>query len=89
MSRPNSSLEIETIADFLANCHDLPIEDIEGEFRTVMLESFPNLESDLLAHVYAQFMHLSPQTRFNPMFDHRDFVDAAYRSQGCCDDLSH
>jgi hypothetical protein len=81
MSTPNSSLEIEAIADFLANCHDLLIEDIEGEFRTVMLESFPNLKSDFLSGVYAQFMRLSPETRFNPMFEHREFVRTAYQNQ--------
>ena len=81
MSKPTASQVIEAIADFLANCHDLSIEDIESEFRAVMLESFPNLKSDFLANVYTQFMRLDPETRFNPIFDHKAFVRAAYENQ--------
>ena len=77
---PLSEIEIEAMADFLANMHDLPIEDLESEFRTIMRESFPTLQREFLDHVYAQFMRLSPGVRFNVKFDHRQFLRATFES---------
>jgi hypothetical protein len=74
-----SNLEIEAAADILANFHDLPIADIESEFRSIMSESFPGIDGELLRHVYEQFMAINPMTRFSREFDHVQFVSDSYR----------
>jgi hypothetical protein len=77
---PLSAVEIDAMADFLANMHDLPVADLLSEFRTAMLESFPALESGFLEYVYATFMGFSPEIRFDMKFNHRNFVSDAFRS---------
>lgn len=73
-------LEVEAIADFIANMHDLPVEDLLSDFCTTMLASFPTLDREFLEHVYNSFMSIGPETRFDLKFNHRDFVRNAFRS---------
>jgi len=72
---------VGAIADYLANCLDFPLSDleIESEFVKTLNESFSEVEPAFLKQLFKSFLNVDIQERSSPSFNHQNFVNAQYQ----------
>ena len=70
-----TELEIEIIADNLANFHDWEVGDLRDEFLETMMMNEVGLSQAQLSRLYDAFLSIEANERFQISFNHRQFVE--------------
>lgn len=75
-----TELDIEIIADFLANSHDLDVSDLRTEFIRNLKENDISISQEAMAMIFDRFMDLNSTERFKHGFDHKKFTTELLRN---------
>lgn len=67
------------ISDLLANYHDWDCDDPRSDFLTAVERSFPEVSKRSISSILEDFENLDPLLRFDPTFDHLEFVRSRLR----------
>lgn len=69
-----TELDIEIIADSLANSHDLDVSDLRIEFIRNLKDNEIPIPQETMAMIFDKFMDLSSTERFKHGFNHKKFT---------------
>ena len=73
-------LEIEIIADSLANFHDWMVVDLKSEFIQNLKDNDVQLSEEAMEKIYENFMSIDSTQRYKASFNHKDFTRDQYIS---------
>lgn len=68
------NLQIEILADFLANFHDWEIEDIEEGFKSFALENEIQVSPEKLINLLREYNKVEKIHIYSGNFKHTDFI---------------
>lgn len=68
------NLQIEILADFLANHHGWEIEDIEEEFKSFAFDNEIQVSPEKLVNLLREYNKIEKTQIYSGSFKHTDFV---------------
>lgn len=75
-----SELDIEIIADSLANFHDWIVPDLKSEFIQNLKDNDVQLSEEVMKMIYENFMSIDSDQRYKPSFNHKEYTRDQYIS---------